>query len=234
MNKNVIIYHGSQQILTNPEFPFRKKPYYDFGQGFYCTADRELAMEWACPANRDGYVNRYELNTEDLKVIDLTRPPYSLLSWFALLLRSRKFDITGDLNSKARVYTLSNFVPAIGDADVLIGYRADDGYFAAAEQFFNDRITLRQLAELFRRNEPCQQIVLLTEKAYSHLTFTGYETADSRKYYYLRTQRDASMMEALEEKKVSPALPDDSPTIFDIIREVMRHDDPRIQSSLSE
>jgi hypothetical protein len=234
MNKNVILYHGSQQILEVPSFPFKKKPHYDFGQGFYCTTDRELAMEWACPVKRDGYVNKYELKTENLKVVDLTKPPYNLLSWFAVLLKSRKFDLRSDLNSKARVYTLSNFSPVISDADVLIGYRADEVYFALIEEFFNSSISLRQLASVFNDKNAGQQVVLLSEKARDSLTFKGYETADSLRYYYSREKRNESvLMDFAERQKVSPALPDDI-YIYDIIREVMRNDDPRIQSNLSE
>ena len=234
MNKNVIIYHGSQQILENPAFPFKKKPYYDFGQGFYCTMDRELAMEWACPVKSDGYVNKYELKTEDLKVFDLTEPPYTLLNWFAVLLKSRRFDLRNDLNSKARVYTISNFSPVTAGSDVLIGYRADEAYFALVEEFFNNNISLRQLAQVFNRKNAGLQVVLLSEKAANSLTFKGYETADSLKYGYLREKRNESvLMDFAERTKVSPALPDDI-YIYDIIREVMRNDDPRLQSNLSE
>ncbi len=234
MNKNVTIYHGSQQILENPAWPFKKKPYYDFGQGFYCTTDRELAMEWACPVKRDGYVNIYELKTENLKVLNLTEPPHTLLNWLALLLRNRKFDIRSDLNSKARVYTLSNFSPVTADFDVLIGYRADDAYYAMVEDFFNNHVSLRQLVSVFRPEAADRQIVLFSEKALDSLTFKGYETADSLKYYYRREKRSETVLtDFAERQKVSPALPDDI-YIYDIIREVMRHDDPRIQSNLSE
>ncbi len=234
MNKNVIIYHGSQQILEVPSFPFKKKPYYDFGQGFYCTTDRELAMEWACPVKRDGYVNKYELNTENLKVLDLTEDPYNLLHWFAVLLKSRKFDLRSDLNSKARVYTLSNFSPAKAGFDVLIGYRADEAYFAVVEEFFNNNISLRQLASVFSEKNAGRQIVLLSENALNSLAFKDYETADSLKYYYSRVKRSETVLADFAEKTaVSPALPDDI-YIYDIIREVMRNDDPRIQSNLSE
>ena len=234
MNKNVIIYHGSQQILENPAFPFKKKPHYDFGQGFYCTMDRELAMEWACPVKRDGYVNKYELNTENLKVLDLTEDPYNLLHWFAVLLKSRKFDLRSDLNNKARVYTISNFSPVTAGFDVLIGCRADDIYFSMIEEFFNNNISLRQLASVFNHKNAGRQIVLLSENALNSLTFKDHETADSLKYYYSRVKRSETVLADFSEKTaVSPALPDDI-YIYDIIREVMRNDDPRIQSNLSE
>ena len=42
MKKDMIIYHGSQQIVEVPKFGIGKT-YNDYGQGFYCTEDIELA-----------------------------------------------------------------------------------------------------------------------------------------------------------------------------------------------
>ena len=40
-----IIYHGSSRIIEKPLFNFGKK-YNDYGIGFYCTEEMELAKEW--------------------------------------------------------------------------------------------------------------------------------------------------------------------------------------------
>ena len=53
MKNDLIIYHGSQQIVEIPEFGIGKN-YNDYGQGFYCTESIELAKEWACPIKNDG------------------------------------------------------------------------------------------------------------------------------------------------------------------------------------
>ena len=45
MKKKIIIYHGSQQIVEKPRFGIGKK-YNDYGQGFYCTENIELAKEF--------------------------------------------------------------------------------------------------------------------------------------------------------------------------------------------
>lgn len=44
MKQELIIYHGSQQIIEMPELGFGKK-YNDYGQGSYCTESIELAKE---------------------------------------------------------------------------------------------------------------------------------------------------------------------------------------------
>ena len=40
MKQDLIIYHGSQQIIETPKFGIGKK-YNDYGQGFYCTENIE-------------------------------------------------------------------------------------------------------------------------------------------------------------------------------------------------
>ena len=43
--KTITIYHGSPNIVTTV---FGEgKAYNDYGQGFYCTENLELAKEWA-------------------------------------------------------------------------------------------------------------------------------------------------------------------------------------------
>ena len=83
MEKELIVYHGSQQIVENPKYGFGK-PYNDYGLGFYCTESLELAKEWACPVKNDGYANKYILNTENLNVLHLTRGEFNILNWLAI------------------------------------------------------------------------------------------------------------------------------------------------------
>ena len=52
MKQDFIIYHGSQQIIETPKFGIGRK-YNDYGQGFYCTENIELAKEWACPVKNE-------------------------------------------------------------------------------------------------------------------------------------------------------------------------------------
>ena len=54
------IYHGSPEIIEKPQFG-KGKTYNDYGRGFYCTEHIELAKEWACTEDVDGFVNKYEV-----------------------------------------------------------------------------------------------------------------------------------------------------------------------------
>ena len=84
MNKNITIYHGSEKIIENPTFGGGRKNN-DFGIGFYCTESKELAKEWAVSSLRDGFANRYILDTEYLNILNLNSPDYTILNWIAVL-----------------------------------------------------------------------------------------------------------------------------------------------------
>ena len=74
------IYHGSNKKIERPEYKKGKKTN-DYGVGFYCTQHYELACEWAAKS-RDvqGWVNKYSIDTKELKILDLTEKKYSLLT----------------------------------------------------------------------------------------------------------------------------------------------------------
>ena len=67
----LVIYHGSTNIIEKPIFGMGKE-YNDYGQGFYCTENLELAKEWACGEEIDGYANKYEIETNGLKILNLS------------------------------------------------------------------------------------------------------------------------------------------------------------------
>ena len=75
MNQKITLYHGSEQIVESPTFGLGKQNN-DFGLGFYCTESEELAKEWAVSSLRNGFVNRYSLDTEYLKILNLNSPDY--------------------------------------------------------------------------------------------------------------------------------------------------------------
>ena len=39
------IYHGSDHIIEKPQYGYGK-PYNDYGVGFYCTENPNMAKEW--------------------------------------------------------------------------------------------------------------------------------------------------------------------------------------------
>ena len=85
-----IIYHGSQNIIDNPQFGKGARNN-DFGRGFYCTENIELAKEWACAKDTDGFANVYQLDMDGLRVLNLNDGKYSILNWLAVLTSNRTY-----------------------------------------------------------------------------------------------------------------------------------------------
>ena len=86
----MILYHGSDKQITAPTFSARN-PRNDYGLGFYCTESIDLAKEWACQKNTDGFANQYELDSQDLNILDLSQDNFSLLHWLTILMQNRIF-----------------------------------------------------------------------------------------------------------------------------------------------
>lgn len=233
MEQDFIIYHGSQQIVEVPKFGIGKK-YNDYGQGFYCTENIELAKEWACPIKNDGYANKYRLSLDGMNVMHLTKGQFNILNWLAILLTHRKFDINSPVGNNAREFILSHFMPNITDVDVMIGYRADDSYFSFAEDFVNNTISLRDLNLAMQLGTLGEQVVLLSERSFQQIAFIEYEAVDYREYYYKRAERDQNARAAYTNRKKNLQQLMDDIFILDIMREDMKYDDPRLQSIISE
>ena len=233
MKNDLIIYHGSQQIVEIPEFGIGKN-YNDYGQGFYCTESIELAKEWACPIKNDGYSNKYIMHFDGMNVMHLTKGKFNILNWLAILLAHRKFDITSPVGNNARDFILERFMPDTTGVDVMIGYRADDSYFSFAEDFVNNTISLRDLNLAMQLGTLGEQVVLLSERSFKQIEFVEYEVADYREYYYKRAERDRNARAAYANKKKNLQQLMDDMFVLDIMREDMKHDDQRLQSVISE
>ena len=80
----VRLYHGSEKIIEKPEFGKGARNN-DYGKGFYCTENIELAREWACAKQKNGYVNIYDLDMSGLQVLNLNSQEYNILNWLAIL-----------------------------------------------------------------------------------------------------------------------------------------------------
>ena len=232
MKRDMILYHGSQQIVEEPKFGVGKK-YNDYGQGFYCTENIELVKEWACPVKNDGYSNKYVLHLDGMNIMHLTKGKFNILNWLAILLANRKFDITSAVGNSAREFILDRFMPDTADVDVMIGYRADDSYFSFAEDFVNNAISLRDLNLAMQLGTLGEQVVLLSERSFRQIEFLEYEIADYREYYFKRAERDQNARTAYASKKKNLQQLMDDIFVLDIIREDMKNDDPRLQSVIS-
>ena len=230
MGKMITLFHGSEKIIETPTFGEGKKTN-DFGLGFYCTECEGLAKEWAVSSLRDGFSNRYTLDTEYMKILNLNSPDYTILNWIAVLVEHRLFTIKTPVARRAKRYLIDNFGINVNAYDLITGYRADDSYFDYAESFLNNAISVEQLANAMRLGKLGEQIVLKSKFAFSRLQFEGFEVAEKEEFYVLRKSRDDEAnrlyLEMLEEET-------DGLYIQDIIRGGITNDDPRIPRNLSK
>lgn len=186
------LYHGSDHIISAPEYGVGKS-WNDYGKGFYCTEFIELSKEWACSEeNKNGYVNAYTIDTEGLTVLNLSDEKYNILNWLAILLQNRVFDLSLPMSIRARDYIIENFNVDTKNADIIIGYRADDSYFSFAKDFVNNSINLDQLSNAMRLGKIDEQVVIMSKKAFDRLVYLEDETefADADIYYPKRVKRD--------------------------------------------
>ena len=226
----ITIYHGSQYIIEKPVFG-EGNPRNDYGSGFYCTREIDLAKEWACTEENDGFVNIYTLDINGLNVCRLLSKEFHLLNWLALLLQNRYFRISNDIAGSAKAYLISKFLPDVNDVDVIVGYRADDSYFSFANSFLNNQISLEQLEAAMHLGDLGEQTVLMSEKAFSQIHFEGFEPADRKIHYPKRAARDKEARQAYKEQRsLKQTL--DAVYILDILREGWDNNDTRLRRNI--
>ena len=230
MDNLITIYHGSEQIIEQPTFGEGKKTN-DYGLGFYCTASEELAKEWAVSSLRNGFSNRYTLDTTHLNILHLNSPDYTILNWIAVLVEHRLFSINTPVAGRAKKYLLDNFSINVNAFDLITGYRADDSYFDYAQAFLNNGISVEQLAYAMQLGRLGEQIVIKSKFAFSNLKYEGFDVAPKDQYYVLRKARndEANKLYLKMLEKESDGL-----FIQDIMRGGIRNDDPRIPRNISE
>ena len=223
----MIVYHGSDHIIEVPVFNGSKRTN-DYGYGFYTTESIELAKEWACSDDRDGFANRYELDTNGLSILNLNSSGYSILNWLAILANYRTYWQRNSIAEEAKNYLYKHFFIDPSGYDIIIGYRADDSYFSFAQDFIAGTISLSKLSEAMRLGKLGEQIVLKSEKSFSHIHFTGAEPASSSVYYEKKASRDR---EARREYRKTKTSQDGFNELFmiDIMREEIKNDDPRLR-----
>ena len=221
-----VLYHGSSQIIRKPTFG-KGNPENDYGLGFYCTREPELAKEWACAIDNDGFANGYRLETEGLTCLHLNAEGYHILNWLAILLHNRRFDLSSHVSVRARQYILDTFLPDYRDYDLMVGYRADDSYFSFSRAFLTNGITLEQLRRAMRLGKLVEQVVLRSPAAFDAPSFVKAIPVDASIYHVRRLSRDRNARENY--KKMLTEMPTGNEIyVSTIINEKWSNDDPRL------
>ena len=163
----IILYHGTPDREVQPQFG-KGNEKHDYGMGFYLTESIELAKEWAVcrPNDTNGWVHKYELDTEGLKILDFQE--HNMLAWLAELMKHRDA-----ADSKRYRMLAKRFIDKYGidtsEYDVIKGWRADASYFYIAKEFVRDNIDLEILEELLSLGGLGIQYCIKSELAYARL-----------------------------------------------------------------
>ena len=200
-----VLYHGSEFIIKEPEY-LKGNVHNDYGIGFYCTTNKELAKEWAAKRTGKGYINKYSLRDDRLKILDLTKPPFNnVLYWVSLLMHNRELSSNLRNNYPREIkYLEEKYLLNVSEYDVVIGYRADDSYFHFPEAFVKSEITLESLNSIFKAGDLGKQYVLISKKAFKLIKFIDFQEVfeNSKEDYYKRKSgADKTVKELLEQDR---------------------------------
>jgi len=225
--KKKTIYHGSVSQIPAPKYGVGK-PYIDYGLGFYCTENIEMAKEWACASNEDGFANQYTLDLDGLKVLYLNEKPYHILNWLAILLVNRKCVVADGIPQRAKDYIIEHFLVDYSAYDVIVGYRADDSYFSYAGDFVSNSLSLNDLRQAMALGKLGEQIVLKSKKAFDTLQFVQSVPANKETYFQNYSKRDTEARDNYKQIASQPVAENEI-YVLDIIRNKWTNDEPRLQ-----
>lgn len=168
-----VIYHGSESIVEQPVFHYEgSNEHNDYGLGFYCTKNLDMAKEWANKKTTNGFANKYEIDERGLKILNLCdKSKYSVLDWIAILVHNREFDEDVKIEFRDVFEYLEKFYIDVTKYDLVIGYRADDAYFRFPLMFIKNILTYERLEEIYLLGNLGQQYVLISEKAFNKVKF---------------------------------------------------------------
>lgn len=214
---SIVLYHGSK---NNSMIPLHNKgkSTNDYGRGFYTTPNKELAKEWAWGTYSKGdkaYVYSYKLNIENLTILNLTE--IDSLHWIAELIYNRKINLDGKEVVKDNTSAfLHKYKLDTSKYDIIIGYRADDSYYAYAESFISGAIYKETLEKALRTGELGLQVFIKSKKAFEKLRYTSMEEVPNiyRQRFINRDQRARNTYNMLRQNQGNIK---NKQTIFDFL-----------------
>ena len=195
----IVLYHGSPDKEITPVFGGGQDKH-DYGRGFYLTENIELAKEWAVcrPNETNGWVHKYELDCEEIKIIDFQK--MDVLVWLAELMKHRDA-----ADSRRYKMLAAKFIEKYGvdtsQYDVIKGWRADASYFYIAKEFVRDNIDFDILEELLSLGGLGIQYCIKSERAYEKLHELKEEllSVDYMEFNDKYNQRDAESRKKMKD-----------------------------------
>lgn len=163
----LFLYHGTSEKNVIPTYGLGEEKH-DYGKGFYLTENIELAKEWAVcrPNEKNGWVHKYELDTEGLKIMDFQE--LDELAWLAELMKHREAADSKRYRMLAEKF-IEKYSVDTEEYDIMKGWRADASYFYIAKEFVRDNIDLEILPQLLSLGGLGIQYCIKSKTAYGRL-----------------------------------------------------------------
>lgn len=161
------LYHGTPNKLVVPKYGGGDEKH-DYGKGFYLTESLDLAKEWAVcrPNETNGWVHKYELKTDALKILDFRQ--HDVLAWLAELMKHRDASDSKRYRMLAKKF-IEKYAVDTSEYDVFCGWRANASYFYIAREFVRDNIDIDILEELLLLGGLGIQYCIKSNAAYANL-----------------------------------------------------------------
>ena len=161
------LYHGTSNKLVVPKYGGGDEKH-DYGKGFYLTESLDLAKEWAVcrPNETNGWVHKYELKTDALKILDFRQ--HDVLAWLAELMKHRDASDSKRYRMLAKKF-IEKYAVDTSEYDVICGWRANASYFYIAREFVRDNIDIDILEELLLLGGLGIQYCIKSNAAYANL-----------------------------------------------------------------
>ena len=169
------LYYGADSLVTKPQYGVGN-PTNDYGLGFYLTPSYEMAKLWASKNKQGGYLITYNVDIKNLNVLYLdNNTEEDVLKWITLLVNHRFSRDYIDSYKETINWLRDHFYPDLSKYDMIVGYRADDSYFAYSLNFLAGNMSVELLSGAMKLGKLGLQYVLISEKAFNNIQFESYE-----------------------------------------------------------
>ena len=177
-NRNIIdLYHGSDHIVELPAFGIGKSDN-DYGSGFYTTRIINRASEWALLYGvKEARVSHYQIDISDLNVLELDS--FGPMAWIAEVIANR--GVSSAIAREFSVEFVNRYKVNTSNADLIVGYRADDSYGDVIEAFMSGEITVEEVQRLFYKGELGEQYFIKSKKAFACIKYIDAFTPEPSK-----------------------------------------------------
>lgn len=198
--ETVSLYHGTSNLNFKLDFKF-ENPNNDYGKGLYLTPSLELAKEWAMSDygnKKSGIAVEYLYNTSGLKILDLRK--LDSLYWASILLSNRRIDDLPEVVEDNVKLLQKHYYIDVSEFDIIIGFRADDSYYAYMSDFISGLIYRETFDRALSLGKLGIQYCLKSERSFDRLTeikrhkatnvdrqrYINRDTKARRDYYKIR------------------------------------------------